>query len=130
MKSKVVSRPANVEVLESQSGADTMPMRHNRQHGRCSIDLLERVLTILNEDGEAVLHQKRGVEDDQAKAQGQHVVTGADFEEVSYAFLPCVRKSLPWCHWPARGDCEAGHDRRQAPEREGDATSHDADELR
>lgn len=34
MKSKVVSRPANVEVLESQSGADTMPMRHQRQQGR------------------------------------------------------------------------------------------------
>lgn len=27
-------------------------------------------LTILDEDGKAVLHQKRSVEDDQAKAQG------------------------------------------------------------
>ena len=32
MKSKVVSRPANVEVFESQRGADTMPVRHHGQH--------------------------------------------------------------------------------------------------
>lgn len=32
MKSKVVSRPAKVDVFESQSGADTMPTRPTSQH--------------------------------------------------------------------------------------------------
>ena len=50
-----------------------------------------QALTILDEDGETVLDKKRGIEDDQAKAQGQHIVTCPDFEEVSYAFLRGIR---------------------------------------
>lgn len=43
MKSNVVSRPANVEVFESQSGADTMPTRPHGQHDQRASDVQTRL---------------------------------------------------------------------------------------
>ena len=43
MKSKVVSRPANVDVLESQSGADTMPTRPTGQYDHRASDVHTRL---------------------------------------------------------------------------------------
>ena len=38
-------------------------------------------LTALEEDVQALLHEQAGVEDNQAVAQGEDVVTGADLEK-------------------------------------------------
>lgn len=39
--------------------------------------------TVLNENVQALLDQEGGIEDDQTVAEGQHVVAGADFEELT-----------------------------------------------
>lgn len=39
--------------------------------------------TVLNENIQALLDQEGGIEDDQTVAEGQHVVAGADFEELT-----------------------------------------------
>jgi predicted short-subunit dehydrogenase-like oxidoreductase (DUF2520 family) len=84
MKSDVVSSPANVDLLESQSGAETMPTRYVNPsasvHPRC-------VLTILDQYIKTLLDEEIGIEDDQSKAQGQDIVTGADLEKGSDTLL-------------------------------------------
>ena len=42
---------------------------------------------ILNEDIQALFDGERGIEDDEAKAQGKHVIAVADLEEVAYGTL-------------------------------------------
>lgn len=51
-----MSRPANVEVFESHSGAETMPVRH--QHGTSRADVLKQALTVLDQDVEALLNEQ------------------------------------------------------------------------
>jgi len=84
MKSEVVSRPANVDLFESQSGAETMPTRHVNP----STSIRPRcVLTILDQYIKTLLHQEIGIEDNQPKAQGQDIVAGADLEKGSDTLL-------------------------------------------
>lgn len=42
---------------------------------------------ILNENVQAFFHGKPGVEDDQAKTEGENVITSADLEEVANGTL-------------------------------------------
>jgi hypothetical protein len=44
-------------------------------------------MTILNQDRKALLHQQRGIKNNQAKTQRQHIVTRTDFEKVSNPLL-------------------------------------------
>lgn len=46
-----------------------------------------RTLTILEQDVEALLHEKSCVEDDEPEAEWENIVTGADFEEILDLFL-------------------------------------------
>lgn len=46
-----------------------------------------RTLTILEQDVEALLHEKSCVEDDEPEAEGENIVAGADFEEILDLFL-------------------------------------------
>ena len=48
---------------------------------------LEHEPTILNEDSQALLNQKRSIEDDEAETERQDVVAGSHFEEISDALL-------------------------------------------
>lgn len=84
--------PAKVDVFESHSGADTMPVV-----GVSALASMRGLvlLTILNEDVEALLDQQRLIEDDQAETQGQNVVAGADFEECSDGALSHGQRSYP-----------------------------------
>lgn len=52
-------------------------------------------LTILDEDGQALLDQKCGIKDDQAEAQRQHVVTRSDLQEVSDSLLNPTTTDTP-----------------------------------
>lgn len=76
----MVKRPAKVEVLESQRGAETMPCLRSqsegltRGRGSC-------MHTILNEDVETLLDQQGRVKDNEAVTEGQDIVAGASFEE-------------------------------------------------
>ena len=57
-------RPAKVEVCESQRGAETIP------RGRCLAQLEEGVLeclTVLEEDGKALLDEQVGIENDESE---------------------------------------------------------------
>lgn len=56
------------------------------------------------QDGKALLHQQRRVEDDQPKAQWQHIITCPDPEEIANPLLCDVAKS--------DGQPELGPDRR------------------
>ena len=82
----MVSSPANVELFESHSGADTMPVKVScqmpgmRETGRAA-------RTILDQNRQALLDQQLGVEDDQSEAQRQHVVTRPDLEEITNPLL-------------------------------------------
>jgi hypothetical protein len=49
-------------------------------------------LAILDEDVQAVLHQQRSVEHNQAEAQRQDIITGAHFEEIANPLL-----QIPQC---------------------------------
>ena len=73
----MVKRPANVEDLESHNGAETMPRRQSVKGSarRCN------TATILVQDVQAFLDQQRCVENDQAVADGKHVIAGAGLEE-------------------------------------------------
>jgi hypothetical protein len=77
----VVSRPAKVEVFESHRGAETMPKTEKK---KSSVTLGQSAacpgfnLAILYENIQALLDQQAGVEDDQAVAQREHIVTRAD----------------------------------------------------
>lgn len=53
-----------------------------------------RTLTILEQDVEALLHEKSCVEDDEPEAEWENVVTGADFEEILDLFL--CRSKVTW----------------------------------
>jgi hypothetical protein len=73
-----------VDVLESHSGAETMP-------GRCQCPVYSLLFsarlvcafrrTVLGEDVQALLHAQGRVEDDQTVADGQHVIAGPGLEE-------------------------------------------------
>lgn len=65
-----------MDVLESHSGAETMP-------GGCQLADTRRDVhrTILGEDVQALLHAQGRVEDDQTVADGQHVIAGPGLEE-------------------------------------------------
>lgn len=73
----MVSRPAKVDVLESHSGAETMPVWLVSD---CSWELAAQ-RTILDEDVQALLDEQGGVEDDQTEAERQDVVAGPDLEK-------------------------------------------------
>ena len=47
-------------------------------------------VTVLNENGQALLDQQGRIKDDQTKAQGEDVIAGPDLEEVSDFLLQLV----------------------------------------
>lgn len=49
--------------------------------------MLYRGRTILCQDGQALLHQERSIEDNQAKTQREDIVAGANFEKVADPLL-------------------------------------------
>jgi len=63
----VVRRPAKVDVFESQSGAETIPTSASCQHSISKWREYTEELTILEEDREALLDEKIGVEDYESK---------------------------------------------------------------
>ena len=77
-------------------------------------------LTILVQDGQALLNEKTGVEDNQAEAERENVVAGADLEEGSNALLH-RRKPDQLPQVPQRWNVEllpgldAGHDPQRPP---------------
>ena len=77
-------RPAKVEVCESQRGAETIP-------GYQRLARLEQgvlgCLTILEEDSQALLDEKVGIENDESEGERQDVVTGSFLEEIPDCFL-------------------------------------------
>ena len=78
-----MSRPANVDVIESHSGADTIPFHDQLELYK----MLFCVLTILYHDIETFLNKQRSVEDNQTKAQRQNIIARANFKEGSYSSL-------------------------------------------
>ena len=82
-----MSRPAKVEVLESHSGADTMP---GWLLGDPCGGTGGEVHTALDEDVQTLLNEQSGVQDYESVAERQHIVRGADFEKRSYRSLVVV----------------------------------------
>ena len=90
MKSVLVSRPANVEFCESQSGTETMPAALtsvivSTLFGvlRDSAPAMPLGHTILDKDVEALPYQQVVVEHDQAERQRKDVVARPDLEELA-----------------------------------------------
>lgn len=68
-----------MDVLESHSGADTMPAQC--QHTSRTQQLVPQPPTLLSKDVQTLLDQQRSVEDDEAVAERQHIVTRPHFEK-------------------------------------------------
>jgi hypothetical protein len=97
-----VRRPAKVEVCESQRGAETIP--RDRFLARLEQGVLQR-LTILEEDSQALLDEKIGIENNESERERKHVITGSFLEEISDCFLRSSRLSAlrgPVMHGSAR----------------------------
>ena len=46
-----------------------------------------KCLTVLEEDGKALLDEKVGIQNDESEGERKDVVTGSFLEEISYCFL-------------------------------------------
>lgn len=77
-------RPAKVEVCESQRGAETIP-----RDGCLAKSELRVIgyLTVLEEDGQTLLDEKVGIENDESEGERKDVVTGSFLEEIADCFL-------------------------------------------
>lgn len=80
-----MSSPANVDVFESHKGAETIPKADCQRLRPSSTD--QQKLTILRQYGQALFHEERSIEDDQAEAQWEDIVAGANFEEITNSLL-------------------------------------------
>lgn len=89
MKSVLVRSPANVDVVESHSGADTIAIRrlsvsnntrHNSKHS-C------RNRTVLHQDIQAGSNEEVIVEHNKSEGQRQDIVAGSNLEELAYGRL-------------------------------------------
>jgi len=101
-----------VEVLESHSGADTMP---GWLLGDPCGGTGGGVHTALDEDVQTLLNEQSGVQDYESVAERQHIVGSADFEECPYRSLvvaytwsavrshPTFRKQIWYPAWEQEG---------------------------
>lgn len=80
-----------MEAFESHNGAETMPVLPDiplaRQPRIPPLEGRGALHAILNEDIQALLDGERGIKDNEAKTEGEDVVTVADFQEVANGTL-------------------------------------------
>ena len=87
-----------MEDLESQSGAETMPGHFISVYSWIEWKRWEGY-TALDKDVQALLHEKRSVEDDQPIAQWEHIVARPSFEKCSHrALFRMIRQSTTIYH--------------------------------
>lgn len=80
----MVRRPAKVDELESHNGAETIPDEIvSLPTDQASLI----VVTILDQNVQALFNSQGSIKDDQAKAEGQDIVACADLEEVADRML-------------------------------------------
>lgn len=85
MKSVLVRRPAKVDVFESHSGAETMPIqqpsvpRSTRHRGQDD----GGYHTVLHEDVHASSDEEVVVEHDESEGERQDIVAGSDLEKLA-----------------------------------------------
>lgn len=95
MKSVLVSRPANVDVVESHSGADTIAVQRLSASAKSAHRFASRCRdhTVLHQDVQAGSKGKVIVEHDESEGERQDIVAGSNFEELAYGRLeaPTVR---------------------------------------